>query len=638
MNFKQLFKESSVWAYAFFILIIATYFIYLPGTHGIFLLDDIPNLSPMGKYPELSFWDNFWLFLLEGFSGPTGRPVSLASFYLHDSIWPTNASGFIKTNILIHLLNGVLVFWFSLKLSKLLNLSNPAQMGFVFIASTFWLLHPMQSTTVLYVIQRMTELSATFMLIGLIFYLYGREKLSNNPTAGFLTLFFGVGLSLLLSILSKENGILLVAYILVIEYFLLRPLTIKPPKYFLYWLIPAVILPFILLIVYLGIKTNPDSYALRNFSLIERLLTEPRILFDYLHHIFLPNVGGMTLYHDDYTISKNLLSPWTTIPSVLGIIILVLASFLLRLKAPFIAFAIAWFFMGHILESTVLPLELYFEHRNYLPILGIGIAIAWYAIKYLQSKKLAVLILVGGIFSFNSFMVLQNATLWGKPLELITNWYINHPDSERARQSYLLGMKLHGLPPNLLKDTTNKNQRSMFYTAAILEEVSDACINNTLDNKILRMATDELKKNIIHVTSITNLLSFFENWRKGICNDINSTDMEDFLLKLASFESTKKTNKFASIVHYSLSIVYKDMKNLDKTIVNLRKAYYYYPTVETIELQAYYLFTAGLYEEALKVLKDTSKLESGFRARIAFMIKQKKLNNIKALIQTKNEN
>jgi len=67
-------------------LLVLTFVVYYPGINGIFGFDDLPNLSPMGKYSDYNFWDRFWLFTLEGRAGPTGRPLSLASFYLNDFI------------------------------------------------------------------------------------------------------------------------------------------------------------------------------------------------------------------------------------------------------------------------------------------------------------------------------------------------------------------------------------------------------------------------------------------------------------------------------------------------------------------------------------------------------------------------
>lgn len=634
MDFYRYFKLREILLSSlFFLLIFCAYFIYLPGSHGVFAFDDMPNLSPMGRYSSLSLWDNFLLFILEGQSGPTGRPISLASFYLNDTNWPSLPASFIITNIKIHLLNGVLVFWLGIKFSSILTLSKAQQLIFSLIATSFWILHPMQTTTVLYIIQRMTELSATFMLMGILFYLYGREQLLHKPIKGFITLFIGVGVSLILAILSKENGVLLVAYILVIEYFLLQPLRKKPPKKFNYWLVPAVILPFVAIIIYLGLNTDPDKFSRRNFTLTERLLTEPRILFDYLHHIFIPNMEGITLFHDDYILSKSLLNPWTTLPSILGIIVLILASYLLRKRAPFIAFAIAWFFAGHIIESTVLPLELYFEHRNYLPILGISIALAWYTLQLMRSYRFIAILFFGSLITLNTFIVYQNTTLWGKPLELVINWYKTHPQSVRSRQAYLSMAKTYELPKSYINPQKRTDKSSMFYMTTIFNNLADACSSNSLTSNLLDSTLLKINNHTIHSTVGIALMDLFSSWQKNKCNDVNKHDMERFFLHLASLDKVKRIDTLIHNVHFALAEIYRKKRDLSNTIINLEKAYSYHPNYEILKLRASYLVTAGLYKEALEVLNDTNLLKRNIRERLAFKIQQKEFIQLKKLIQ-----
>ncbi len=640
MHLKKEFKYSdALWGTVFLVLLLVTYQIYLPGTHGVFIFDDLPNLSPLGRYTNFSLWDNFRLFILEGSSGPTGRPISLASFYLNDVSWPSLPSGFIRTNILIHLLNGVLVYWFSLKLSNTLELSKNVKTFFALIITAFWLLHPMHTTTVLYIIQRMTELSATFMLAGLIFYLSGREQLKDNLKKGFSILFLGIGLSLIFAVFSKENGILLVAYILVVEFFLLQPLHSKPPRYFYYWLTPAVVAPFITIIIYLGLHTNPENFANRNFTLSERLLTEPRILFDYIHHILIPDMADITLFHDDFIISKSLLSPWTTLPSIVGLLLLSTIAFILRIKAPVIGFAIAWFFVGHLIESTVLPLELYFEHRNYLPLLGIGVVISWYTSRFLISKKYKIIttILICILLALNASITFQNTKQWGKPLELSINWYHSHPQSERMRQLYLSLTKLYNTKPDMIhnQETNQLNEDSMFYVTTVMLNLADTCLANDVSPSILESVVHEIKTHSIHATSSIALTDFFKNWQAGKCDTLSTKDIESFLLKLSTLNKVKNVGVLAHNIHLSLSELYRAQKDLSNTMIHLDKAYVYHPTYVLLELRAATLSSAGLNEEALDVLDDTRLLKRNIRERLALTIQQKELNQLKQIIRKK---
>jgi len=628
MNIKYN-KDMLYWGLSFYFLIGITYFIYLPGTSGIFLFDDVPNLSPMGQYKDLSNLDNFFLFILEGFSGPTGRPISLATFFLNDNTWPSQPRDFIRTNILIHLINGVLLFWLSIKLSRVFGFKNNSQLGFSLLVTAFWILHPMHTTSVLYVIQRMTILSATFMLVAILFYLYGRQKMFYHRIRGLSILFLGVGTFLILAILSKENGILLVTYILVIEFFLFRPFLKSPPKSFNFWLIPAIVLPFIALIVYLALMTNPDSFMRRDFSLSERLLTETRILLDYLKNIILPDMRNITIFHDDFEISKNLFTPWTTLPSIAIIVSGTISIFILRKRYPVLTFGLAWFLAGHLIESTVIPLELYFEHRNYLPMLGIFITISWYLISFYKTKKTIVIAIISIILILNSFILYQSTTLWGKPYELSYNWFLERPNSERTRLLYLSTTEIIGIKPSLLKNKKPLSKTgSQFYATSILLELKNACINNKISENIIRNTLDVLGEDIIHISANSRLKQFIEHFNSGACKSFTIKGLEKFLLNLAAKDNIKNTPLFAHDIHYYLSTIYMKNKNLNLAMKHIDLAYEYHPTINILKNRATYLAVAGLHNEAINVLKNTTVLKTTMRKRLIMKIRQKEIDQI----------
>ena len=112
------------------------------------------------------------------------------------------------------------------------------------------------------------------------------------------------------------------------------------------------------------------SYNQRPFTPIERLLTEPRVLVFYLSQIFYPTHHRLSIGHI-FPVSDSLIDPWTTLLCLLLIATLIIFSFVQIKKKPFLSFAILFFFLNHIIESSIIGLELVFEHRNYLPSLFI---------------------------------------------------------------------------------------------------------------------------------------------------------------------------------------------------------------------------------------------------------------------------
>ena len=356
-----------------------------PGCPSGFILDDFPNLRSLKSGAPLPDAERILQFVLGGGSGPTGRPVALASFLIDDTAWPSEPGRFKRTNILFHLLNGALLCW-----CAVLALRRPDGHDSLLVALTaaaaagIWLLHPFNVSTVLYVIQRMTLLSATFVLTGLIFYLKGRAMLRARPVHGYALMTTGIVVCGGLGVLSKENAALLPLLVLVTEYTLVRGRELPlPDRGFRVWQSVFLILPVAALAVWHVVKfpSFMSGYRSRPFDLAERLLTESRVLLDYLGYAFVPRRAGTGLFHDDFVISRGLFDPPETAVSVFVVFGLLGLGVLLAKRRPVLAFAILWFFAGHSLEAGIAPLELYFEHRNYLPLAGPILAFAYYGLR-----------------------------------------------------------------------------------------------------------------------------------------------------------------------------------------------------------------------------------------------------------------
>lgn len=414
------------------LLAIISILTFWPGTTGGFILDDTPNLNAMQKYGGVDDLDTLRFFIFEGVSGPTGRPISLLSFLIDGQSWPTDPFSFKRTNILIHSLNSVLIFALIYKLFQMIGRKESSAIIIAFLCATIWAVHPLQTSTVLYIVQRMTELAALFTIIGVWCYLHGRQKLLSSPGPGYLWMSVAVIVFGLLATFSKENGILLPLYILVIEFTLLRSL--PRPQHWRYWAVPMLVIPVIFLMLYLGYMTDSHiiRFAQRDFSLYERLLTESRVLMDYIGKIIFP-VRTPRLFFDDYQLSTSLLSPVTTLLSIFSLLVALIASLIFRKKLPLLSFAVLWFLAGHLLESSVLPLEIYFEHRNYLPMLGFILAIAFYAEKLTTANRKWLIGAGTIIISILAITTWQHSNVWGNTAQHVADTAKNQPNSLRAQ-------------------------------------------------------------------------------------------------------------------------------------------------------------------------------------------------------------
>ncbi len=444
-------------------LLIVTWISYWPGRTGPFLFDDFSNLAPLGDYGRIDTWWKVVAFLTSGFAGPTGRPLSLATFLLDARNWPAAPEAFKLTNVAIHLLNGALLAGLCAALARALGLARQPAAWAGVLAAGLWLLDPFWVSTTLYVVQRMAMLAATFVFAGLWGYAHGRTLLAQGrKRAGYAWMSVSLALGTLLATLSKENGALLPLLAWVLEALVFdrnRSALEQGGRTFLAWRWVFIRLPALAVLGYLatflpGLWTG--ATAGRDFTPLQRLLTESRIVWTYLGDIWLARAHDGGLFHDDIVLSTGLLHPLSTLLAVLGILALLAFAVLSRwARSPVIAaagVAVGFYLAGQVMESTWLQLELAFEHRNYLPAglmflpLAIGLVglvgvrssfVASHATKLdLTPKRRWPIWFAIALLALFALQTARRADVWGKPFQQALVWAREHPNSPRA-QSYL---------------------------------------------------------------------------------------------------------------------------------------------------------------------------------------------------------
>lgn len=411
--------------------------VYWPGLHGPLLLDDTENLAPLSRY--LAHQLSAAGVIFGNHSGVLGRPVSMASFVLDAWLWGDQTFGFKLTNLLLHLGNAALVWAL---LSRLLR-RDPALAGLRWLPAwlaLIWAALPIQVSTVLYIVQRMALLSALLTLLGLLAYVRGREWIeSGHHRRGLAFIWLLFPFVTILAMLAKENGVLAIAFAAVIEFVWFGRATPRPRMVTALFAL-ALAAPVLggLAMVALEPQRLLAGYSSRSFTLWQRVLTEPRILWDYISAILIPNGPRLGLFHDDYPASTGLFSPLSTIVAIAAWLITIVAGLALRVRAPAVAFGVGFFLAAHALESSVLPLELYFEHRNYLASLGILIAIAGLAalvIRRLPASSTAMrkasLLLLALVPATYLTATLGRASVWGSESTLYAQEEAHNPHSAR---------------------------------------------------------------------------------------------------------------------------------------------------------------------------------------------------------------
>ena len=437
--------DSLHWLWLGAILVLTAWALW-PGLHGGFLFDDTSNLEPLGAYGTVDSPSAVARYATSGIADPTGRPVALLSFLIDAHNWPADPYPFKRTNLILHLLNGLLLFAALVELGRAIKLDRERSHRAALLAAGLWMLHPFFVSTTLYIVQREAMLPATFTFGALWAWLVFRRRLLAGQQRAIRGMAIVVVVGTALSTLSKANGILVPALLLVVDCCLpaaeANAAGLRTARRWLLWL-PTIVL---LAAVLMSIPGNAAfAVANRTWTLGQRMLTEPRVLFDYLAQLWIPRPFSRGLFNDGLVVSRSLLSPWTTLPALAGLIVLAWIGWSTRTRAPAIAMTIGFYLVGQSLESGPVPLEIYFEHRNYLPaaLMFWPLALWLTGEGSLQRLRIALMFTLPLLFALETRL---NASLWGDATQQALVWGQRNPDSPRA-QAYAAQYELsHGQP------------------------------------------------------------------------------------------------------------------------------------------------------------------------------------------------
>ncbi|MDM1764124.1 MULTISPECIES: hypothetical protein [unclassified Acinetobacter] len=491
------------------LILFFSFIVYLPGLSGDYVFDDIVNIIDNKKIAILSLnYLDLKAAWYAGDAGPLGRPISMLSFALNYYFTGFNPYYFKLTNLFIHLINGFLVFIIGYKLFQWLsvqyhNISLQLVPYLACLVSLIWLIHPLNLTSVLYVVQRMTSLSALFGLLALAIYCVWRTRTITGLNT--ILALCGITLSLLASILSKESGILFIPLIYWVELVFFQaknlkfqPIYVKKIK-LIHMLLGGVIVAGLVFLYLLPPYLNPANFARREFTLVERLLTESRVIFYYLKMTFYPLLSDLSLYHDDFAISKSITQPITTLYSLVGLLGITLVCIVLVKKHPMLLFAWGWYVISQLLESTFISLELIHEHRNYFGIIGF-IFTAVYYIAQINNKKIQPFLYgLGALYILNlAWTTWQRSEIWSNLVDHAVYEATMHPRSDRANyQLARIYMKLMQLYPENQEEYAALASKSLLkakqsYYPANGAWFAELHLNSYLKRPIKQQTIDEL--------------------------------------------------------------------------------------------------------------------------------------------------
>lgn len=425
--------------FAFLTLLCATLAVLLlsPGLSGGFIFDDTANIIENGALHITSLDAQSLLQAAYSFQpGGGSRPLSMLSFALDFWRGGLIPSVFKTTNLFIHALTTIALVPFLRLLFTLAGWTRSRATLAALSLGLLWAIHPLQASTVLYVVQRMQTLATLFMVLALFAYLRARQaQIEGQPSRknwGLMVLFWALAFA------SKEDSALLPAYTLALEITVLGFRGAQPnvaQALRRTYLVLALVGLAAYTMVVIPHFWSWEAYPSRDFSSYERLLTQARVLVMYLGQILLPLPGNLPFFYDDLAPSRGLLEPVTTLPALAAVVGLLLLAWRWHEQRPVFALGILIFFAGHFVTSNVIGLELAFEHRNHFPLIGAVLAAGDLIFGLLDRlcapRSVATAILLALLIAAGSFTSAR-ASVWGHALKLAHESVELAPSSVRA--------------------------------------------------------------------------------------------------------------------------------------------------------------------------------------------------------------
>lgn len=520
---------------------LVTVLIYLPGLHGPALLDDVPNIGPIIQWAQDDAAEN--PLLAERKAGPLGRPISLASFMANavttgDQLWPMKL-----TNVIFHVLTGLMLFGFLKALLRRCEPLEPHARLVAWCIAAAWLVLPQHVVTVLYTVQRMTILAALFTITALWAYASARNRMEDGRP-GVTWRLCALLVFSALAVLSKESALVLPALLLVVEwgFYSPRPGQKRPALARAIMLVFG-ILPIIFATLWLAFNFDYllGGYASRDFTLYERALTQSRILWEYAYSTFMPLGHTANVYNDDYRISLDLFDPPITALALSGWAALAIMLWMIRRHRIIVA-GILFFAAAHLLESTIFALEIYFVHRNYLPSVGLVMALVaalfvFWPVVVARAPKLRgwAIVLVAAPLVANAMSTASRAHLWGSPDRLHAHAQRHNPASLRL-QTDLLRIALEVGNIDLARQRLNAASRaapaSEQGTVVLWEIFSHCHLEHPIPTALVDDFTRKARGRITNYANIA-MLQLRSSVVAGHCGDLDKAQVASVISKWA---------------------------------------------------------------------------------------------------------
>ncbi len=408
-------ERPHVWMLLVFVIL--SVLIYSNTLDVPFYFDDLPNIvqNPHIRLTNLKF-ENIRTAAFK--SHASNRPIANVSFALNYYFNRYKVEGYHLVNVIVHTLTGILLYLltratlstFGMRCSRKSNSLIP------FLAALVWLVHPVQTQSVTYIVQRMNSMASMFYVLSLLLYVHGRLTKRDQTSWPW---FSGCAVAGILAIGCKEVAGTLPFFMLLYEWYFFQDLNRAWFKKFLAYSAGPFFLVAILAFLYLG--SNPWAALLScprylDFTATERALTEFRVVIHYITLLLYPHPSRLNLDYD-FPISRSLIDPISTLFSLVNIIVLIGLAFRIARKERLISFCILWFFGNLVIESSIASLEMAYEHRTYLPSMFFFLPIVALGFRYIKNRY-AFVGIMGAVVLVFCLWTYERNSVWTDPVAL----------------------------------------------------------------------------------------------------------------------------------------------------------------------------------------------------------------------------
>jgi protein O-mannosyl-transferase len=361
------------------------------------------------------------------------RPLSTFTLALNYKYGKLDVFGYHLFNLCIHLLSALLVYLLCISILKSPGMSGQGfakrAKSIAFFCALIFVLHPLQTQSVTYIIQRMTSLSGMFFLLSAFFYLKGRIGFVEKHKKFSWLLISLAFLSGIAAVLSKQNAVTFPIIWLLIEVFFVRDKEGKPFKKIQFIGLSLMLAAILAVIVFQLLPKETED-----IGRYEYLITQFRVIPKYIQLALLPISQNLDY---DFSVSESIWA-WKELLGLAIILGLFYLAFSSYKKNRLVSFGILWFFITLLVESSIIPIrDVIFEHRLYIPILGIILAFVSVLYKYLPKGKIIkpayILIIVSLALAIKTY---SRNKIWKSNFSLWEDTHKKSPNKSRVNLSF----------------------------------------------------------------------------------------------------------------------------------------------------------------------------------------------------------